>query len=197
MQLCKMLSPLIVACKTYSLSSIGSSAYCTTLDLFGTITPLSSEGHKWIITTIDYFTKWVEAIPLVIAKGVQVSKFILYHIICHFDIPSTIFTDQGGNFENLNMEELCTSLHIHHHFSSPYFPQDNGQAEATNKTLLKILKKVVNDSGRDWHLQINPTLWAYRTSFCTSTGTTPYSLVYGAKFVLPINVELPSLHISL
>ena len=95
------------------------------------------------------------------------------------------------------MEELCTSLHIHHHFSSPYFPQGNGQAEATNKTLLKILKKVVNDFGHDWHLQINPALWAYRTSFHTSTGTTPYSLVYGAKAVLPIEVELPSLRISL
>ena len=135
--------------------------------------------------------------PLVSATGVQVSKFILYHIICRFGIPSTIFTDHRGNFENLNMEELCTSLRIHHRFSSPYFPQGNGQAEATNKTLLKILKKVVNDSGHDWHLQINPSLWAYQTSFHTSTGTTPYSLVYGAKVVLPIEVELPSLHISL
>ena len=68
---------------------------------------------------------------------------------------------------------------------------------ATNKNLLKILKKVVNDSGRDWHLQINPALWAYHTSFRTSTGTTPYSLVYGAEAVLPIEVELPSLRISL
>ena len=95
------------------------------------------------------------------------------------------------------MEELCTSLCIHHHFSIPYFPQGNGQVEATNKTLLKILKKVVNDSSRDWHLQINLALWAYRTSFRTSTGTNPYSLVYGAEAVLPIEVELPSLHISL
>ena len=125
------------------------------------------------------------------------SKFILCHIICHFGNLATIFIDHGGNFENLNMEKLCTSLHIHHHFSRPYFPQGNSQVEATNKTLLKILKKVVNDSSCDWHLQINPTLWAYRTSFCTSTSTTPYSLVYGVEVVLTIEVELPSLCISL
>ena len=125
------------------------------------------------------------------------SKFILYHIICHFGILATIFTDHGGNFENLNIEELCTSLHIHHRFSSPYFPQGNGQVEETNKTLLRILKKFFNDFGHDWHLQINPALWAYHTSFHTSTGTTPYSLVYCAKAVLPIEVELPSLCISL
>ena len=46
-------------------------------------------------------------------------------------------------------------------------------------------------------MQINPTLWAYHTSFRTSTGTTPYSLIYGAEAVLPIEVELPSLRISL
>ena len=152
---------------------------CWGFDLFGLIAPLSSKGHKWIITATNYFTKWVKAVPLVTATGVQVSKFILYHIMCRFGIPATIFTDHGGNFENLNMEELYTSLHIHHHFSSPYFPQGNDQAKTTNKTLLKILKKVVNDSSHDWHLQINPTLLAYRTSFHTSTGTTSYSLVYG------------------
>ena len=129
---------------------------------------------------MDYFTKWVKVVPLVSTIGVQVSKFILYYIICCFDIPSTIFIDHGENFENLNMEELCTSLCIHHYFSSPYFPQGNGQVEATNKILLKILKKVINDSNRDWHLQINPALWAYHTSFHTSIGTTPCSLVYGA-----------------
>ena len=95
------------------------------------------------------------------------------------------------------MEELFTSLHIHHHFSSPCFPQGNGQAKATNKSLLKILKKVVNDSGCNWNLQINPTLWAYHTSYHSSIGTTPYSLVYGAKAVLPIEIELPSLRIYL
>ena len=91
----------------------------------------------------------MEVVPLVTATEVQVYKFILYHIIYHFGILATIFTNHGGNFENLNMEELCTSLHIHHHFLKPYFPQGNGQVEATNKTLLKILKKVVNDSDRD------------------------------------------------
>ena len=99
---------------------------CWGFDLVGLFAPLSLEGHKWIITATNYFTKWVEAVPLVTAIRVQVSKFILYHIICRFGIPTTIFIDHGGNFENINMEELCTSLHIHHKFSSLYFPQVNG-----------------------------------------------------------------------
>ena len=67
--------------------------------------------------------------------------------------------------------------------------------EATNKTLLKVLKKFVNDSDRDWHLQINLVLWAYHTSFCTFIGTALESLLCGTEEVLPIEVELPSLRI--
>jgi hypothetical protein len=137
----------------YQFTSIASPWFftCFGFDLVGVITPLSLEGHKWTITTIYYFTKWVEEVSLVNGMGVQVSKLILYHIVCRFSIPSTIFEDHRGKFENLNMEYLCSSLHIQHQFSSPYFPQGNGQVEATEKTLLKILKIIVNDFGYDWN----------------------------------------------
>lgn len=67
----------------------------------------------------------------------------------------------------------------------------------SNKTISKILKKAVNDVGRDWHLQLNPALWAYYTSICTPTGATPYSLAFGSKSILPIEVELPSPRVSM
>lgn len=76
---------------------------CWEFNLVGVITPSSSEGHKWIITTTNYFTKWVEEVPLAKATGKQVAKFILYHIICRFSIPATIFSDHGGDFENLKI----------------------------------------------------------------------------------------------
>ena len=67
----------------------------------------------------------------------------------------------------------------------------------SNKTLLKILHHTVHKSGWDWHLQINLALWAYRTSIHTPIGATPFSLVYRSKVVLPLEVEIPSLRISL
>lgn len=83
------------------------------------------------------------------------------------------------------------------HSSSIYYPQGNGHAKETNKNILKILKRTVDNLGRDWHIQINPTLWAYKTSIRTPIGATPFSLVFGAKAVLPLEVEIPSLRISL
>ena len=57
--------------------------------------------------------------------------------------------------------------------------------------------KVVNESGRNWHDHIPFALWAYRTSIRTSTNATPFSLVYGTEAVLPLEIQIPSLIISL
>ena len=65
-------------------------------DLVGIIHPSSSSGHKFIITTTEYFTKWVEAMPLSATIGKHVALFILNHIICHYGIPSSIITDNEG-----------------------------------------------------------------------------------------------------
>jgi hypothetical protein len=70
----------------------------------------------------------------------------------------------------------------------------NGAVEAANKNIIKILKKTV-ESGRDWQEKLPYTLWAYRTSIRTSTGATPFSLVYGTEAVLPMEVEIPSLRV--
>eukprot|EP01018_Ginkgo_biloba_P006973 Gb_21718 [translate_table: standard] len=105
--------------------------------------------------------------------------------------------DNGKYFKNKEVRALCDKFHIKHKWSTPYYPQGNGQAEASNKTLIKIIKKIVNDKGQNWHLQLDPALWAYRTSICTPTGATPYSLVFGTEAILPVEIELPSLRISL
>ncbi|GLJ26651.1 hypothetical protein SUGI_0518290 [Cryptomeria japonica] len=167
------------------------------LDLVGKIHPSSSNGHKFIITTTEYFTKWIEVVPLTQVTNKQITSFILNYIICRYGVPVSIITDNGLPFKNQDVHELCEKFHIQHRFSTPYYPQGNGQAEASNKNILRILKKTINDVGCDWHVQLNPTLWAYRTSIRTPTGATPYSLVYGAEAILPIEVEIPSLRVSL
>lgn len=62
------------------------------LDLVGKIHPSSSNGHKFIITTTEYFTKWVEAVPLTTITGKQISSFILNYLICRYGIPQSIMT---------------------------------------------------------------------------------------------------------
>ncbi|KAM2617513.1 hypothetical protein TB1_033898 [Malus domestica] len=80
--------------------------------------------------------------------------------------------------------------------SSPYYPQSNGQAEASNKILINIIKRMVTDSPEKWHEKLRNTLWAYRTSKRAGTGTTPYALTFGQDAVLPIEINVSSVRIQ-
>lgn len=76
-------------------------------------------------------------------------------------------------------------------------PKETTRLKKLTKLSSSILKKFVNDTGRDWHLQLNPALWAYQTSVRTPTGMKPLSLVYGCEAILPLEVEIPSLRVTL
>ncbi|PKI46291.1 hypothetical protein CRG98_033317 [Punica granatum] len=89
---------------------------------------------------------------------------------------------------------LCAQFKILHRNSSPYRPQMNGVVEAANKNIKKIIKKMTVNY-KDWHEILPFALLAYRTSIRSSTGATPYSLVYGMEAVLPFEVEIPSMRV--
>ena len=63
--------------------------------------------------------------------------------------------------------------------STPFYAQENGQAEASNKVLISILEKMLDDNPRDWIIILSETLWDYRTSKRDSIRVSPYSLTYG------------------
>jgi hypothetical protein len=87
-------------------------------------------------------------------------------------------------------------LGFKHGHSSPYYPQENGQVEAVNKSLKTILQKTVSQSKSDWHIMLYPALWAYRTSVKTATSFSPFQLVHGVESILPIECEIPSLKLA-
>ena len=89
---------------------------------------------------------------------------------------------------------LCEQFQIQHHNPSPYRPKMNGAVEDTNKNIKKIIQKMTV-TYKDWHEILPFSLHGYRTTARTSTGATPYSLVYGMEVVLPIEVQIPSLRI--
>ncbi|XP_039686891.1 uncharacterized protein [Medicago truncatula] len=96
------------------------------IDMIGRIEPKASNGHRFILVAIDYFTKWVEAASYANVTKQVVVKFIKNHIICRYGIPNRIITDNGTNLNNKMMKELCDDFKIEHHNSSPYRPQMNG-----------------------------------------------------------------------
>jgi hypothetical protein len=95
---------------------------------------------------VDYFTKWVDAMPTVKSNGNTTTFFVFNHIITRFGISSEIVTEYGSHFQNEMMEELVANMGFKHGHSSPYYPQENRQVEVVNKSLNTILQKTVSQS---------------------------------------------------
>ena len=93
------------------------------IDMIGRIEPKASNGHRFILVAIDYFTKWVEAASYANVTKQVVVKFIKNNIICRYGVPSKIITDNGTNLNNDMVQALCEKFKIEHHNSSPYRPQ--------------------------------------------------------------------------
>jgi transposase InsO family protein len=118
------------------------------------------------------------------------------HIIYRFGIPQTLTTDQGPSFMSHQFREFTESMKIKLLNSSPYYVQANGQAKASNKVLIKIIKKRIKDNPRRWPENLSEALWAHRTSRHGATKVTPFELVYGQEAVLAVEVILQNLRIT-
>lgn len=114
-----------------------------TFNLVREIRPALSKSQKYILVGIDYFVKWIEVIPLVNANQEAAINFIQKHIIYRFAIPETITTDQGSIFIGRKMQEFPSEVGIKLLTSTPYYAQENGQVEATNKIIIGLIKKHV------------------------------------------------------
>jgi len=125
------------------------------IDLIGQIYPPSSKGHKFILVATDYFTKWVDAVPLKKVMSANMIDFVKEHIIYRFGIPQTITTDQGTMFTLGEFDEFAIGLGIKVLNSSPYYAQANGQAEVTNKGIIKLIKRKIEENPRRWHTLLN------------------------------------------
>ncbi|KAA0040889.1 uncharacterized protein E5676_scaffold46G001430 [Cucumis melo var. makuwa] len=118
-------------------------------DLVGPITHKSSAGHSYILATTDYFSKWAEAISLRETKKENIADFIRTHIIYQCSIPHRIVTDNERQLSNSMIDKLCKNFKFKQYKSSMYNTTANDLAEAFNKTLCTLLKKIVSKSKRD------------------------------------------------
>jgi len=157
----------------------------------------SAGGHAYIILAVDYFTKWAEAMPTFEADSKTAAIFMFNHIIARFGVPQAIITDHGRHFRNIMMTELTGQLGLRHDRSTPYYPQANGLVESINKVLVIMIRRIIGIHRPNWHNMLFSALWAYRTSVKTSTGFTPFQLVYGLEAMLPIECEIPSLQMAI
>ena len=109
-------------------------------------------------------------------------------IVCRFWMPAVIHSDQGREFENNMMQELCLLCDAH---KTPYHPASDGLVERFNRTFLMMLAMFAGEHRHDWDNLLPAVMMAYRSSVHESTGFCLYHLMFGEECTLPMDVGLP------
>ena len=113
--------------------------------------------------------------------------------MCRFGIPRTIVSDNGPQFDSQVYQNLCQDLKIKNLYSTPRYPQSNGLAEASNKTLLTTLKKEFDSTKGKWVDELPEVLWAYRITARKPTSMSPFTIMDGMEVIILTEIGIPTI----
>ena len=154
------------------------------IDIVGPLNTTTS-GYKYILTIIDMATRFPEAIPMKRIDSASTAEALL-NVFAIYGIPNQLVHDNGGNFTSQFMKEVMKSLHISQITVSPYHPEANGMIERVNGTIKKALKKA-GARDKNWDKWLPFVLHAIRITRHTSTGHSPFELLFGRQPQTPIS----------
>jgi hypothetical protein len=117
--------------------------------------------------------------PYEVSDIEDVINFIKEHVIHRFGIPQTIMTDGGSVFISEEFRKFTADVGIKLIRSSPCYAHENGQAKLSNQSLIKLIKRKIEEHPRRWQDVLSEALWAHHISWHGATKTSPYHLVYG------------------
>ena len=157
------------------------------IDLVGPIIPASDRGHRYVLTLIDYATRFPEAVPLKSIDTLTIAK-CLVEIFSRVGVPREILSNNGQQFKSDLMSEINRLLNIKAIFTSPYHACTNGVVERLNGTLKSMIKKLCGDHPNDWDRFIPAALFTYREIPIDSLKFSPFKLLYGRNVRGPLNI---------
>ena len=157
------------------------------MDILGPL-PESESGNSYILVVGDYFTRWMEAYPIPNQEAKTVARIVTDEFFFRFSIPEQLHTDQGRQFESELILEICKSLNVRKSHTTPYHPQCDGLVERFNRTLLNMLSTSIKDHHFTWQEHIRPVCMAYNTSVQSTTGYTPFYLMFGREAKIPADI---------
>lgn len=151
------------------------------VDIVGPLPP--SEGYSYILTAVDRFTKWPEAIPLRTINATSVARAFLDVWISRFGIPSCVITDRGKQFESEMWQTLMTNLGVHWKHTTAYNPKCNGLVERFHRDLKASLRTHCLKNAT-WTRSLPLVLLGLRNS-CSTELNCPAQMVFGKQLSLP------------
>ena len=148
---------------------------------------MTERGNRYILTMVDYATRYPEAIALPSIETERVAEALL-DIFSRVGIPSEVLSDRCTEFLSNVMQEVNILLSIKHLVTTPYHPQCNGLVEKFHWVLKSMLRKLCSEKPKDWDKYLSTVLLAYREVPQVSTGFAPFELLYGRKVRGPMDI---------
>jgi len=162
------------------------------VDIVGPLAESEWNGTKvsYIVTMMDGFTKWAEAIPVSDITVQTVANVIVENWIARYGIPDQIHSDQGAQFTSEIYRELMRMLGVKVTHTPPYNPRSN-KVERLHRVLGEILRSDQTGPPDEWPSKLPWALFAHRTAVSNATGVTPFQAVFGSNSKIPLDIIFP------
>lgn len=160
------------------------------IDMLGPF-PLSSAGNRWVIASVDYLTRYAETRATASGTAADVASFLLERIILRHGAPQTLLSDRGAAFLSETVQNILRLSNIVHSTTTPYHPQTNGLTERLNRTLAEMMSMYVTADHKNWDVILPYVTYAYNTARQSTTGFSPYYLLYGRESSSLLDCLLP------
>ena len=157
------------------------------IDLVGPFR-LTPRFNKYILTMIDYYSRWVIFVPLREAKAADIVTAVMENLVHKFGPPAALISDRGAQFTGGLFQRLMSRLSVKYSATSAYHPQSNGRVERVHRVLNAMLARQVNVHHTDWDEYVSASAFAVNTSWSRSTGHSPYELLFGRRPRTPAEI---------
>ncbi|XP_068205297.1 uncharacterized protein [Palaemon carinicauda] len=149
--------------------------------------PRSKRGNRFLLTMIDRFTRYLEAVPTRCANASHAVRG-LTQFFCRFGFPATVQSDKGSHFMAREFKAAMEYHGVHHQTSTAYHPESQGLVERSHQTLKTVLTKLGEAGSSDWEENLPYALFALRQARSETTGYSPFELLYAHSTRGPLDI---------
>ena len=145
---------------------------------------ICSGGYQYLLVLTDHFSKFFQVYPTTNKSAKTAADQLYNDFVLRYGLPGKILHEQGREFENNLFSQLSKYYSIKQLRTTPYHTQTNGQTERMNQTILAMLKTLPEHHKTQWKNHVNKLVYAYNCTKHSSTGYSPYYLIFGRAYLL-------------